>query len=152
MAQSQYANLGKDELSEAVKARRAAGRTIKADLRNEDSMRAGLESDDLENGEFDPAKEPAPKAETKKLSGDLTNQVVKQPEAPVIPTQPAEDVFAKKGFLARNKQDGLLYQVVKDPADDVKPYKARVPKQESGHPGFFWEGSADEYNATFEKA
>jgi len=184
MAKSKYADLGKDALVNEIKSRRASGRSISVDLRAvDDKLRAALDTDDLENGDFNPdAKHPekpatvppaASHAETGgKLSPDaekpatvppvfanvaalpasLRNQVAKTPETPVKPTQPSDNEFAA-GTLARNKGDGMLYQVVKTTGDDFnKPVKCRVPAQESGHPGFYWEGSKAEFAEHFEKA
>ncbi len=158
-----YTDLNKEELVEAVKARRAQGRTVKVDLRaNEDALRAALDADDMENGDLpqvepdteekpDPKKEAQPPAKATTLPASLRNQVSRQADPVTKPTQPTDQEFSK-GILARNKADGLLYQVVKTAPDDFnKAVKARVPAQESGHPGFFWEGTEEEYAALFEK-
>lgn len=181
--QSKYAEMSKDALIAAIKARKAAGRTIKVDLRAAESvLAAALDADDMNSGEFDPAAKPptdaqkpsatppdkknpsiAPPADKTAplpmvsardaaLPDALRNQVAALPEMVSQPTQPSDKEFAG-GSLARHKGDGLLYQVVKREADEFnRPIKARVPAQASGHPGFYWEGTAEEFAALFEKA
>lgn len=176
MAKSKYAELDKDALVEEIKTRRAAGRSISVDLRAaDDKLRGALDADDMENGDFDPnakalekvTDKPAAALEAKPASAglsiakataprqhsanDIRNQVSKTPEAPITPTQPTDEEFAK-GTIARHKSDGLLYQVVKHAADEFnKPVKCRMPAQESGHPGYYWEGSEEEFTQQFEK-
>lgn len=189
---SKYAGMGKDTLTAEIKTRRAAGRKISVDLRgDEDTLRAALDTDDVENGEFPPASAtskdptlagsgtlapkpeanapPVPPANKPKLppvsvrevgaAGDshgkppgLHNQLARQAEAPASqPTQPDEVEWAG-GDLYKHKGDNLTYQVVKREADAFsKPVKARVPSQESGHPGLYWEGTAAEFEAVFTK-
>jgi hypothetical protein len=69
---------------------------------------------------------------------------------PAEATQPSEDVFAS-GYLARNKVDGYTYQTARIASDTTKPCKARVPRQSSGHPGLYWEGTEEEFSALFVK-
>lgn len=176
MAKSKYAELSKEALVEEIKNRRASGRSISVDLRaDEKKLRAALETDDLESGDFvpnasdKPATSPATPPEAKKdnnppppapepkvapvavVPGSLRNQVTKAPETPTKPTQPTDEEFSG-GSLARHKGDGFTYEVVKFPGDDFnKPVKCRVPAQDSGHPGFYWEGTEEEFAAQFEK-
>lgn len=171
----------KDALTAEIKNRRATGRKLPVDLRKEDDvLRAALDADDLENGEFPSAAEPepalagsgnlTPKEEpasklppvspsavegvpsAKSGKRHLRNQISQTAEAPEsVPTQPSEEEWAG-GEHHRHKGDGLTYEVVKRDADAFnKPFKARVPKQESGHPGLYWEGSQEEFDATFTK-
>lgn len=147
MATNKYSELTKDELISEIKRRRDAGGSISVDLRDpKEVLASALAMDDAEGGS------PAPAADTpaKPTDGSLGNQVSAQPEMPSAATQPNADVFAK-GKLAKHKGDGFVYQTVKVETDDQKPWKARVPAQESGHPGFFWEGSEKEFKETFDK-
>lgn len=186
MAEPKYAGMDKDALSAEIKNRRAAGRKINVDLRADpEKLRAALETDDMENGDFDPnaptsgsadekpnaaatdatgsnppngppaeSRTPLPPvaARNADIPAALRNQISKQPEIAGKPTQPSDDEFSK-GTLARHKGDGMLYQVVKDKPDEFnKSVKARVPAQDSGHPGMYWEGSEAEFVELFEKA
>lgn len=74
------------------------------------------------------------------------------------PTQPAPDDYSG---VYKNLVDGLLYELCKEPADKDNPskitHRLRVPPQVDkagtpGHPGFFWEGTKEQFNDTFEKA
>lgn len=137
---SKYAELDKAALVEEITKRKNEGRTIKADMRSEEKMRAALDEDD----------------EMKELegtSGTVEDQIPAQPDMPSVSTQPSAEVF-KNGFKAKNNADGFIYQVAdvsKTYPDDVKPFKARVPKQASGHPGLYWEGSEAEFKEQFSK-
>lgn len=182
---SKYAAMGKDALTSEIKSRRAVGRKLSVDLRaDEDTLRAALDTDDVENGEFPsataepepplagsgnlgPKLPPTPPSEVGAAGqsfegkppgglhskGSLRNQLAPQAAAPNSqPTQPSEKEWEERGVLHRHKGDGLLYQVIKRDADDFnKPFKARVPAQETGHPGLFWEGGDAEFNDTFTK-
>ncbi len=142
---SKYEELSKDQLVDEIKSRRTAGREIKVDLRaSNDALISALELDDVEGGgdQKGPEKPAAFKA--------LENQLPLQPEAPTEATQPHPDAFAD-GFKAKHKGDGYTYLVLKAAGDDIKPFKARVPNQASGHPGLFWEGSPEEFAACFDK-
>lgn len=152
MDESKYVNTGKDALVNEIKKRRAGGRSISVDLRAaDDKLIAALDTDDLENGEFSEKSEDQEKTKPNAPEA-LRNQLVNVPETPAKPTQPTDDEFAG-GMIALNKVDGLLYQVTKTPADEYnKPVKARVPAQDNGHPGFYWEGSEAEFAEQFEKA
>lgn len=174
---NKYAGWVKEALTSEIKTRRAAGRKISVDLRaDEDTLRAALDTDDVENGEFDANEDPKPPTaasdatalqELQKAAADkkedtqnniaarypvkLMSQIAKQPEAPSQSTQPLEKEWAE-GALYQHKGDKLIYQVVKRASDPYdKPVKARVPAQDSGHPGMFWEGTNEEFNANFEK-
>lgn len=172
---SKYAEMGKDALTAEIKTRRAAGRKLSVDLRgDEDTLRAALDADDVDNGEF-PSKEEEPLAgsgplgpkdeakpkhklppvsprEVGAAGASLHDQVAATAEAPATePTQPTEEEWAGGGVY-KHKGDGFRYQVVKRATDAFnKPFKARVPAQTSGHPGFFWEGSEAEFADTFTK-
>jgi hypothetical protein len=144
---SKYASLDKDALVAEIKTRRQAGSKISVDLRAaDDKLRAALELDDVSGGS---SSAPVQKAAKLDKTTSLESQIQLDPIAPEAPTQPTEDEFAK-GFIALNNKDGLRYQVIKT-EDELKPYKARIPKQASGHPGLFWEGSGEEFKDTFVK-
>lgn len=135
---SKYSTLDKEALVAEVKRRRAAGSTIKVDLRApEDDLRAALDADD------EPKEASAP--------GTLGNQLPRQPEAPTQATQPTDEAFAD-GELYKSKAEGYTYQFINVPSDELKPRKGRIPAQASGHPGLFWEGSQAEFEASFTKA
>lgn len=129
-----------------IKNRRAADRIVAVDLRaTNDVLITALEMDDLET--------PEGEAEQKRqagLTGEIDNQLLAPGELPTTSTVPSDEVFAK-GFRAKNKGDGYVYQVAVVEGDDNRPYKARIPKQASGHPGLYWEGSEDEFQANFSK-
>lgn len=132
---SDYSELSKPELVKEIMKRK-----IKADLRlNKTELVSVLKMDDVENG-----------GAQEKPASAIHDQIPAQPEMPSAPTQPSHEAFSK-GFKAVNKADGLTYEVVCDPTDEAKPYKARVPKQSSGHPGLFWDGSESEFKDTFSK-
>ncbi len=147
-----YKEMSKDELIDEIKARRSNGSSISVDLRaSEEKLIAALEMDDLENGsdaalEMDDLENGSDAVP----ANDMTSQIPMNPEAPTEATQPSDEVFAG-GFRATNKLDGYTYQVAIVESDATKSYKARVPKQSSGHPGMFWEGSAEEFNVIFSK-
>lgn len=156
--ENKYSKLSKEDLIAEVKARREKGSTISVDLRSsEEVLAAALVKDDKmeEVAPTTPTKPPvpsslAPAQPTKPVDGSLGNQLERQPELPSLATQPAPDAW-EKSFLAKNTKDGgLTYQVLITD-DELKPYKARIPAQASGHPGKFWEGNKEEYTATFEK-
>lgn len=169
MADSKYKGLTKDELIAEIKNRRDNGSDISVDLRKDEAtLITALELDDISGTSQPPTATPAvttppvppvaptaaqqaPKPNpTVELDGSLENQVPLQPEMPSEATQPADDIFAK-GFKAKNKNDTFVYQVVKVEGDDPRPYKARVPKQASGHPGLFWEGTEEDFKSIFDK-
>lgn len=155
-----YDSLNKDQLVEEIKNRRAKGSPIAVDLRlSEELLRTALEVDDVSNGETDEDKTkesnpPLPAAkpvkQVKPLTGELNNQLPLQPEMPTHATQPSEDAFSKAQKY-RHLGDGYIYEVIRADSDITKPYKARVPRQASGHPGLFWEGSDEEFKDTFTK-
>lgn len=164
-----YKTLTKEELIEEIKARRSNGSKIAVDLRSaEPVLIAALENDDLGKAIAEEAKASAPAqipptlpavaletpppvvAEPPVKATPLASQIPLEPEMPSQATQPHPDVF-EAGFLARNKADGYIYQVALVGSDALKPYKCRVPKQASGHPGLFWEGNEDEFTALFSK-
>jgi len=84
--------------------------------------------------------------------GRLHDQVAREAEVQnVQPTQPLEGEWAGSDIY-KHKGDGFRYQVVRRASDPFnKPVKARMPAQKSGHPGFYWEGSEEEFAATFTK-
>lgn len=161
--------MSKQALTDEIKARRGAGRKISVDLRSdEDTLRAALDNDDTENGEFNPSADerakdvanddtppagPAPQVSQTapvKAPPKLMSQLSAAPEVPTVSTQPKEEEW-KESDVYRHKKDGFLYQVVKRASDPYdKPVKARVPAQ-NGHPGLFWEGTNDEFTEHFEK-
>lgn len=146
---SDYTKLTKPELVEEIKKRRAAGSKIAVDLRSDEAtLVASLEMDDLAGDKANDEDE-GNQLDKEFVPGSIENQLSAAPEIPSGATQPDDEAFSK-GFKARDKQ-GIIFQVIKDPTDELKPYKARVPKQASGHPGLYWEGSKEEYNETFEK-
>lgn len=139
MANSNYSELSNPELVGEIKKRRESGRVIKVDLRkSDDFLIAALEADDAATPE-----------QEEQLLGELHNQLLAPGELPVTSTVPSDEAFSK-GFRARNKSDGYTYQVAEVP-DDNRPFKARVPKQASGHPGLYWEGSEEEFQSNFSK-
>ncbi len=84
---------------------------------------------------------------------DLAAQAIPETVAVAAPTQPAPDEY--KGVW-RNLVDGLLYELAalpEDKADSEKlTHRLRVPPQADGsHPGFYWEGTKEQFKATFEK-
>jgi len=129
---SKYSEMTKEELVDEIKTRKITGVDLRA---NKETLVAALEAADK------PEEKP---------SGPLASQIPFQPEMPSVATQPSNEAFAK-GFKAKNNVDGYTYEVVKDDGDAVKPYKARVPKQASGHPGMYWEGTEAEFKDTFTK-
>lgn len=139
-----YSGFSKDELVAEVKQR-----GISVDLRgNKEVLISALKMHDVENAT--PGKAEVAPAAAPKPSGPMARQIPLQPEMPTTATQPTDGVFAK-GFKARNNSDGYTYEVVVVKDDSLKPFKARVPKQASGHPGMFWEGSEVEFKETFTK-
>lgn len=130
-----YSVLSKDDLVEEIKRRK-----IKANLRaGKAELVSVLKMDDVENN-------PAQVKPTKSLQ----DQIPAQPEMPTAPTQPNDKAFAN-GFKVKHNVDGFIYECICDPTDEVKPYKARVPKQASGHPGLYWDGSEADFKDTFSK-
>lgn len=143
MPDQKYNDLDKDALIAEIKKRRSNGSSIAVDLRaSEDVLRNALLLDDVAAGD---SASPAP------FTGGLANQLPLQPEMPSHATQPSEEAFGSS-VLHKNSADGYVYQVIKsDDTDALRPYKARVPPQASGHPGLFWEGSEDEFKAVFDR-
>lgn len=129
-----YKNATRAELLDEIKRRRSAGSKISVEKGADDaSLKAALLADDKARVEA------------------LDCQIPLEPETPTRATQPDDDVFAN-GFKARHKVDKFVYQVaLVDEETDARPYKARVPKQSSGHPGLYWEGSTEEFTATFDR-
>lgn len=86
-------------------------------------------------------------------NNDLTKQVI--PELPGVIDKPQPTT----GFSGVYKQlsTGLLFELCVDKYDiRGRTHKARVPEQKdkqgnTTHPGLFWEGTADEFRAIFEK-
>lgn len=153
MSSTKYSGLSNEELVKEIKRRRSAGGTITVDLRSDnDKLVSALELDDVANGTADEQE----KEDVKGLSpgfvsnDPLENQVPLQPEMPSSATQPHDDVFKESGLKARHVGDGYTYQIAYIEGED-RPYKARIPKQASGHPGLYWEGNEAEYKACFEK-
>ncbi len=76
----------------------------------------------------------------------------------IVATQPEPEEY--KGVY-KNVHDGLLYELAKldeDKSDpNKKTHRLRVPPQvnkESGsvtHPGFYWEGTKEQFKSHFEK-
>lgn len=153
MASAKYEGWTKEQAIDEIKARKVAGSTIKINLNSEtDKLIAALESDDVFNGKGDDEERADVRKafETFESDDPLENQVRLQPEMPTEATQPSDDVFDRSGLKYRHIEDGYIYQVaVVD--DELQPYKARVPRQTSGHPGFFWSGTEAEFKKAFEK-
>lgn len=161
---SKYASLTKDQLIEEIKTRREAGHNITVDLRwAEDKLIAALETDDIENGEGgngdNPTPlQPAPEKPKKKVKNpEVEDQLEAEPELVSEPTQPSDEDFAK-GFKAVSKNHinpktgkGYVYQALNTKDGSARPFKARIPAQASGHPGFFWEGSEAEFDSVFKR-
>lgn len=84
---------------------------------------------------------------------DLTQQDIIAESSASAPTQPAPEDYSG---VYKNLVDGLLYELCKEPEDKEQPekvtHKLRVPPQANGHPGFYWEGSKEQFKATFERA
>lgn len=134
-----YDTMTKDALVQEIKRRRDNGNNISVDLRaGFDILIAALQIDDANTK----AQTPTPL-----VDGSFENQLPKHPEMPSVATQPHDDVFAK-GHKAKHNGDGFTYQVA-HVEGELKPYKARIPKQASGHPGLYWEGSPEEYKEHF---
>lgn len=145
-----YSKFTRDQLVEELKKRRSSGSKISVDLRsNEANLIAALELDDISGDNATPDGAETNRLDQEFIPGSLDNQLSLEPETPTEATQPSDEEFAK-GFKARDKQ-GIVFQVIKVDSDDLKPYKARVPRQKSGHPGLYWEGSAEEFKAEFER-
>lgn len=141
---SKYAALDKPSLVEEIKKRRAGGSDITVDITSKkEDLIAALEMDDISNGEVEEDQQGKP------VDGSFENQIEAQPEFPLQATQPDDEAFAK-GFKAKNKADNYTYQVIKQDQES-RPYKARIPKQASGHPGLFWEGTEDEFKDNFDR-
>lgn len=175
MADSKYATMSKDTLIAEIKTRRAANRKIPVDLRaDEATLRAALDADDVDNGDFAPgASSDAPPAEPTPLPpvedtgkgklppvsareaavpAALRNQLSAVQEPASAATQPSEDDWEDDSLLYRHKGDKLTYQVLKAESDPHnKVFKARIPAQ-NGHPGLFWDGDEKDFADTFEKA
>jgi uncharacterized protein (UPF0305 family) len=127
-----YQKLSKTDLLEEVKKRRAAGSKISTEKgADEAALIAALKKDDSAR------------------VNAIESQIPLAPDVIENPTQPSDEEFAG-GFKARNKGDGYVYQVIKQEVGD-RPYKARIPKQSSGHPGMYWEGSPEEFSDCFER-
>lgn len=67
--------------------------------------------------------------------------------------RPSEEKFAGK---YRNKIDGFLYKHCIAPHALGKTHKAMIPRQEDAnggliHTGLYWEGTEEEFDATFRK-
>lgn len=145
MTNSKYADFTKDQLVAEIKNRRTAGRIVAVDLRaTNEVLITALETDDGETPEEEAEQE------RQALTGELHNQLLAPGELPSTNTVPSDEVFAD-GFRAKHRGDGYVYQVAYVPEDATRPYKARIPKQASGHPGLFWEGSEEEFQASFAK-
>lgn len=163
MAKSKYAEMDKDALVAEIKARRAADRKIAVDLRaNEENLRAALDTDDVENGEFAPDADKSP-AKSEKKQDDT-----KPPEGAKELTRTA----LSKGAIAR--ADGVTAREVPDDLDEYKgKYKYRrdgefkdevfglkiVPDDEvrahkthhAKSPRGFWDGTEAEFRDQFDK-
>lgn len=156
---SKYSNLNKDAITTEIKARRSNNRKISVDLRaDEDTLRAALDADDVDNGDYTtPPVNPVAAIEDEKPEESHVpvarrQQIAHKPEAPTQPTQPSEKEWDECGDEYQHKGDGYIYEVVKRDHDTHgKTVKARVAPQESGHPGLYWEGSEAEFAANFEK-
>jgi len=138
MDKSQYTEATKAELVEEIKARRAAGQTIKVDLRgDEQTLIDALNASDAS------ANTPA----------HLDNQLAAPSgQDELNPSQPSPEAFGK-GTVVLHKATGKKYQMVRVTDDPYnKPVKCRIPAQSNGHPGLYWEGTEQEFAAEFEKA
>lgn len=88
---------------------------------------------------------------------DLTQQDIASESNLSAPTQPAPEDYSG---VYKNLVDGLLYELCKEPENKDEPskitHRLRVPPQvREGavtHPGFFWEGTKEQFKETFERA
>jgi len=139
MANSKYADLEKGELVEAIKARRAAGRKIPVDLRaNEEHLAAALDADDMDHGDFDQdAKELTPEALSIGAAARADGVVTRE-----VPDD-LKDYEGQYRYLATGEVFGLKVL----PAGEVRANKTHTAKS----PLKFWDGTAEQFRAQFEK-
>lgn len=89
---------------------------------------------------------------------DLSAQGITTIGAIAAPTQPASDDYSG---VWKHLGDGLLYELCKSKEDKDEPgkitHRLRVPPQKDKdgaptHPGFYWEGSKEDFKTHFERA
>ena len=140
MAKSKYAAEDKDTLVEAIKARRAAGRKIAVDLRaGEDKLAAALDADDLENGDFNPDAEPADED-----GKELTTEEVKDGTARGIPA----DFTGAYSYLRDGEHKGKVFGLKILHDSEVRGHKTHHAQAADRT---FWDGTAAEFRAQFDK-
>lgn len=90
---------------------------------------------------------------------DLTQQDIPTEATSSSPTQPDPEDYT--GGVWKNLVDGFLYELCKEKDDKEEPskitHRLRVPPQKDDagkvtHPGFYWEGTKEQFKETFERA
>lgn len=138
MAESKYATDSKETLIVEIKDRRTAGRKLPVDLRaNEDALRAALEADDVDNGEFTEDKEIS--AEELSLGAAARADGVTERQVP----DDLDEYSGQYRYLPTGEIFGL--QIKHDL--DVRAHKTHHAKS----PLKFWDGTAEEFRANFDK-
>jgi len=150
MAKNKYAELDKDALVAEIKARRTAGRKIAVDLRaNEDNLRAALDTDDVENGDFDPETVEAPK-DAKELSRtELAQGAIARADG-VLAREVPTDLNEYKGkykYRRDGEFKGEVFGLKIVPDNEVRAHKTHHAKSPRG----FWDGTEAEFRDQFDK-
>lgn len=141
MPAKNYAEADKETLIGEIKARRTAGRKIAVDLRaSEDKLAAALQSDDLENGEFDPEAEP-----TELTPAALSLGAAARADG-VITREVPEDLGDYSGQW-RYLPTGEVFGLKVLPIGQVRANKTHTAKS----PLKFWDGTAEEFRQQFDK-
>lgn len=167
MAQTKYAEMDKDTLVAAIKARRAGGRKIAVDLRaNEDNLRAALDTDDVENGDFTgpvdikpatPPPKPSKKVDETEAPGGATELTREQLRLGAIARadgvtsrEVPEDLHEYKGeysYRGPGEHNGEIFGLKVLPDTEVRAHRTHHAKSPRG----FWDGTAAEFREFFDK-
>lgn len=151
MAESKYSSFDHVALVAEIKARRANGQKIPVDLRAEnDKLIGALEADDAATKETPAADITLPPAGATELTPQILSAGAEARADGVVAREIPADLNEYSGqyvYLREGEFKGTVFGLKVLPADQVRANKTHQAKSPRG----FWDGTAEEFRAQFDR-